>query len=99
MGSVIAVDCIYRKLGFKAKVLTASHAVTLPARSDCPFPANAPRTRRNNPTHASTYDTIEGIDPPAPLRHAAIDAINGAISRCGSGSHTVPSCRSPGVRE
>ena len=36
--------------------------------------------------------------PAAPFLHNGSIAANGAISTCGNGSQTVPSCRSPGVK-
>ena len=37
------------------------------------------------------------MEPPTPVRHIQSETRNGIISRCGSGSHTVPSCSRPGV--
>ena len=39
---------------------------------------------------------MEGIDPPTPVCHIQLEIRNGIISRCGSGSQTVPNCSRPG---
>ncbi len=60
---------------------------------------NAARTSRNIPSTPNTNPAMDGIEPPAPLCHSLFETMNGMISRCGSGNHTVPNCKSPGVLE
>ena len=51
------------------------------------------------PSAPSTNAAMEGIAPPMPLLQPESEMMKGMVSRCCSGSHTVPSCCGPGVRE
>src|SRR5258708_40337558 len=51
------------------------------------------------PRTPATYATIDGMQPPIPLRHSVSFRRNGACNNCGRGSHTVPTWESPGAWE
>jgi hypothetical protein len=57
------------------------------------------RVAANKKVDAITKQVVEGITPAIPVRQRALFATNGSMSRWGTGSHTVPNCSNPGVRE
>src|SRR4051794_38685665 len=76
---VIGVDCRYKTFGFSAKMETAAIAKIFGGRA----------AKKKNPP-AETKQSREGTPPANPVRHRASRMTNGIMTRCGSGSHTVP---------
>jgi hypothetical protein len=76
-------------LGFNRKISSAVHAAHQLAKT------SRVASNKNNP--AATQQAADGIEPANPLRHNPSLAANGAINKCGSGSHGTPSCSQPGV--
>src|ERR1035438_7176699 len=88
-GSVIGMLCRYKRLGFSVHTSRPAHAAAAPNRRRRAWNRNSP---------PQTKPSAATMAPPAPLRHSASTSTNGSMSRCGSGSQTVPSCSYPGVR-
>ena len=79
----MGVDCRYRRLGFSA----SNPAAAAPAARL----ENADFTAANRNAPAITKQTAEGMAPASPVCQSELSFTSGSISRCGSGSHTVPS--------
>jgi hypothetical protein len=89
-GSVIGVLCRYRTFGFSSS--SAGPAIA-------PLIDPVPRRMIAAIAHDVTAVlTIEMAIADAPLRYSESICTGSMLSRCGSGSHTAPTCCQPGVR-
>ncbi len=89
--SVIGVACRYNTSGCVAKI-------SVPAIAAAMDPVILPISQ-NNVVAASTNSATDIATADRPVRYSQSCCTGSMFSRCGSGSHTAPTCHHPGRSE